>query len=346
LGELIGELNAGHTYVFDSPDMPAVDRIDVGVLGCELVADRKYYKIGTIFPGQNWDNNLRSPLTVTGVDVKSGDYILEIDGNTVTTDMNPYRFLENKTNREVTLRVNNMPDKNGSREVIIRPIPSERAIRHLAWIVRNRTLVDQLSGGRIGYIYVPNTAFAGFKYFFQGFREQFTKDGLIIDERYNGGGHLPADMVFEMSHPVLQYWAQRNLDLQSTPLPVHEGPKVMLINGRASSGGDAFPAYFRKMKLGPLMGQTTWGGLIGYGYSPAFVDNGRMAVPSSAFVNTEGEWDVEYYGVEPDIEVFDNPALIQAGREPMLEKAVEYILEELKKNPPKKVTMPEYPDRN
>jgi len=193
---------------------------------------------------------------------------------------------------------------------------------------------------------VANTSFAGFKGFYRGWYEQSNKDGLIIDERYNGGGSLPSPMIFDMAHPVLQYWARRYLPLSSTPSHVNEGPKVMLINGRASSGGDAFPDYFRTMKLGPLMGQTTWGGLIGYGYSPSFVDGGRLAVPSSAYVNSKGEWDVEAVGLKPDIELFDDPTLIQAGREPMIEEAVKYILNELKKNPPKKVKKPVGPDRS
>jgi tricorn protease len=225
-------------------------------------------------------------------------------------------------------------------------VASERSLRHLDWVERNRALVDRLSGGRIGYIYVPDTSFGGFEAFYRGWFDQASKDGLIIDERYNGGGQGPAPMVFDMSHPVLSYWARRHLELGSSPTFAHEGPKVMLINGRSSSGGDAFPANFRAMNLGPLMGQTTWGGLIGYGYSPSFVDGGGMAVPAFAYVNTEGEWDVEYYGVEPDIEVFDDPTLIQAGREPMIERAVQYILEQLEKNPPTKVETPEGPDRS
>lgn len=345
LGELIGELNAGHTYVF-SGDMEQVKRVPVGVLGCELVADGKFYKINKIFTGENWTRNRRSPLTMPGVDVKEGEYLIGIDGEMIHTDTNPYRFLENKTNVQVTLLINNEPAEKGAREVVVTPTTSELALRHFNWIKRNRELVDKLSGGRIGYIYVPNTSFNGFKEFYRGWYEQSTKDGLIIDERYNGGGSLPSPMIFDLAHPVLQYWARRNLALYPTPGNVHVGPKVMLINGRSSSGGDAFPAYFRTMNLGPLMGQTTWGGLIGYGYSPSFVDNGRMAVPSSAYVTPDGKWDVEYYGVKPDIEVFDDPTLIQAGREPMLEEAVKYILNELKKNPPRKVKKPEGPDRS
>jgi tricorn protease len=214
------------------------------------------------------------------------------------------------------------------------------------WVEKNRRIVDELSKGRVGYIHVPNTHFDGFREFFKAFQPLMDKEALIIDERYNGGGHSPYDMVQAMSRKVYSYWAARHLELFSTPFPVNEGPKVMLINGLSSSGGDAFPYYFRKAGLGPLMGERTWGGLIGYGYSPRFVDGGGFAVPGFAFVNTEGEWDVEAVGVAPDEYIFDDPGLIQAGREPMLERAVEYLLDELKKHPRKKVEKPEGPDRS
>ncbi len=345
IGELIGELNAGHCYVH-SGDNIEVERVDVGLLGCELVGDGEFYKIENIFPGENWNKSLRSPLTESGVNVGEGEYLIGIDNQIIKTDDNPFKYLENKVNRTVDLRLNIKPAVQGSRVVEIQPIDSELGLRHMQWVKRNQAIVDSLSNGKIGYIYVPNTSFNGFESFYKGWQEQFVKQGLIIDERYNGGGSIPSPMVFDMSHPVLNYWARRNLALYPTPLRVHEGPKIMLINGRSSSGGDAFPAYFRKMKLGPLMGKTTWGGLIGYSYSPHFIDGGGMAVPSFSYVNTEGQWDVEYYGVEPDMEVFDDPTLIQAGKEPMLEKAVQYILEQLEKNPPEKLEKPEGPDRS
>lgn len=337
-GELVGELNSGHCYV-NPGDMQKVKRVPVGVLGCELQPDGKFYKITKIYPGENWGGK-RSPLTEPGIKVKEGEYLIGIDGSIVHTDENPYRFLENKTKRQVTLLINGTASEKGARKIVVQPVASEQALRHLAWVQRNKEIVAKLSGGRIGYIYVPNTSFEGFKEFYRGWYDQFTKDGLIIDERYNGGGSLPHPMVLDMAYPALQYWARRNLALYSTPMQTHEGPKVMLINGRASSGGDAFPAYFRTLKLGPLMGQTTWGGLIGYSGSPRLADGGGFAVPAFAYVNREGRWDVEYYGVKPDIEVFDDPTLIQAGREPMLEEAVKYILGELEKHPPKKVKKP------
>jgi len=345
LGELIGELNCGHTYVF-SGDMPEVERVPVGLLGCELAADGRYYRIKKIFRGENWDESTRSPLTEPGINVKKGEYIIAIDGHEVTTDENPYRYLENKVGVQVTLTINSKPSRKGAREVVVTPIKSELKLRYLDWVEHNRQYVDRLSGGRIGYIHVPDTHFEGFREFFKAFQPLMTKDALIIDDRYNGGGHSPYQMVQIMGNRIFNYWATRSSELYPTPFPVNEGPKVMLINGLSSSGGDAFPYYFRKAGLGPLIGEKTWGGLVGYGYSPRFVDGGGLAVPGFAFVNTEGEWDVEAVGVEPDIYVFDDPTKIQAGIEPMLDKAVEYLLEQLKKHPPKKVKRPAGPDRS
>jgi tricorn protease len=347
LGEMIGELNAGHCYVH-SGDMPVVERVPGGVLGCTFVADGDYYRFGKIYEGANWHENERSPLTEPGLNVEEGMYLISIDGEEVTTDDNPYSFLENKVDVQVTLTINDRPGKKGARDITVRPIASELSLLYMDWVEENRKLVDELSGGRIGYIHVPNTHYHGYRSFFKYFQPLMKKDALIIDERYNGGGHSPYQMVEIMKRRIYSYWARRNMELYPLPVPVNEGPKAMLINGLSSSGGDAFPAYFRKAGLGPLIGQTTWGGLIGYGYSPRFVDGGSFAVPGFAYVNTEGEWDVEAVGVSPDpgFEVFDDPALIQAGREPMIERAVDYLLEELKKNPPEKVGKPEGPDRS
>ncbi len=345
IGELVGELNCGHTYVM-AGDMPRVKRIPVGVLGCDLKPAGKFYKIATIFPSENWERGTQSPLTLPGVDVKEGEFLIGIDGHILHTNENPYRFLENKVGVAVKLLVNREPSERGAREVTVTPVASELGLRHLQWEEHNRAIVDSLSGGKIGYIYVSNTSFEGFKNFYKGWYAQAdVKQGLIIDERYNGGGSIPAPMIFDMSHPILNYWARRNLPLYTTPMFANEGPKVMLINGRSSSGGDAFPAYFRTMKLGLLIGQTTWGGLVGYSWNPRFVDGGHISVPAFAYVNREGHWDVESYGVKPDVPVFDDPTLIRLGREPMLERAVQYILGELKKNPPKNIVKPPGPDR-
>ncbi|HUV35745.1 MAG TPA: PDZ domain-containing protein [Patescibacteria group bacterium] len=345
LGELIGELNAGHTYV-QPGDAPRVDRVPVGLLGCEFEAGERYYRIAKIFPGRNWHEAERSPLTEPGINITAGTYLIAVDGVEVTTEHSPYRFLENRSGVQVVLTVNDKPTKSGARDVTVTPVESELSLRYLDWVSRNRAIVDELSGGRVGYIHVPNTWYDGYREFFKAFQPLMTKEALIIDERYNGGGHSPFEMVQILGNRIYSYWAVRNTELIPSPFPVHEGPKVMLINGLSSSGGDAFPYYFKEMKVGPLMGERTWGGLIGYGYSPRFVDGGGFAVPGFAFLNARGEWDVEAVGVAPDIPVFDDPTLIQQGREPMLERAVEYLLGELEKHPVREVKKPPHPDRS
>ncbi len=345
LGELIGELNAGHCYV-QPGDMPGVERVPVGLLGCEFEARERYYRIAKIFPGRNWHDAERSPLTEPGVNVTEGMYLVAIDGEEVTTDHSPYRFLENKTGVQVVLSVNDKPEKKGARDVTVTPIESELNLRYLDWVARNRAIVDELSEGRVGYMHIPNTWYDGYREFYMAFQPLMMKEALIIDERYNGGGHSPFEMVQVLGNRIFNYWAVRHMELLPSPFPVHEGPKIMLINGLSSSGGDAFPYYFKEAKVGPLMGERTWGGLIGYGYSPRFIDGGGFAVPGFAFVNARGEWAVEAEGVAPDIYVFDDPTLIQEGREPMLERAVEYLLEQLEKHPVKRVKTPPGPDRS
>ncbi|MBN2184176.1 MAG: PD40 domain-containing protein [Candidatus Krumholzibacteriota bacterium] len=345
LGELVGELNAGHCYVNEG-DMPKVERVQVGLLGCRLEAAGEYYRISKIYSGANWHDNERSPLTEPGTNVAEGTYLLEIDGSRISSSESPYKYLENKVGIPVVLKINDKPSLKGAREITVRPISSELKLFYIDWVERNRKTVDELSGGRIGYIHVPDTYYDGYREFLRAWQPLMNKEALIIDERYNGGGHSPFEMVQMMSNTVYSYWAVRDSEMNSTPFPVNEGPKAMLINGLSSSGGDAFPFYFRKAGLGPLIGETTWGGLIGYGFSPAFIDGGRFAVPGFSFLNPEGQWDVEAVGVDPDIYVWDDPTLIQAGREPMIEKAVEYLLGELKKNPKKKVIQPPAPDRS
>ncbi|HMA77217.1 MAG TPA: PDZ domain-containing protein [Candidatus Krumholzibacteriaceae bacterium] len=347
LGELIGELNAGHCYVH-SGDMPVVDRVPVGLLGCEFKPDGDHYRIDRIYKGANWLESERSPLTEPGLNVKEGSYLIEIDGSEVTTAESPYKYLENKVGVQVKLKINNRPSAKGAREITVVPVASELKLLYRNWVAENRALADELSDGRIGYMHIPNTHYDGYKSFYRNFQPLMKKEALIIDERYNGGGHSPYNMVEIMKRKVYSYWARRNTSLYPLPFPVNEGPKAMLINGLSSSGGDAFPAYFREAGLGPLIGETTWGGLIGYGYSPHFVDGGSFAVPGFAFVNNKGEWDVEGVGLSPDegFEVFDDPALIQAGREPMIERAVEYLLKKLEENPRREITKPEGPDRS
>lgn len=346
ISEVIGELNCGHTYV-TSGELPAVERVPVGLLGCEFERDGDAYRIAKIFPGENWVERTRSPLTEPGLDVKIGDYLVAIDDHDVRAPATPYHFLENTVGHQVTLLVNDRPEREGARAVVVEPIESEVDLRNLEWTRRNAEIVAELSGGRIGYVHVPNTAIDGHRELFENFRPQArVVEAMIIDDRYNGGGFVPDDMAFALGKPVLNYWARRDAELTTTPRYAFEGPMTMLINGYSSSGGDAFPFYFRKLGLGKLIGKKTWGGLVGYSGSPRLVDGGGLAVPSFAFVNTDGEWDVEAVGVAPDIEVFDDPTMIQAGREPVLEAAVQHLLDELeRRSPPERPAVPAGPDR-
>ena len=329
--ELIGELNVGHAYSNSSPEQPRVDRVEVALLGAEFEADGDFFRISNIFPGENWHEEYRSPLTEPGIDIQEGEYLIAIDGEAVTSADNPYAFLAGKAERTGEVTVNDRPTTEGARSYTVRPITSELGLRYQEWVQRNAALVDSLSGGRIGYIHLPNTSTPGFRELYEGWQPLHMKEALILDDRYNGGGFIPEGMAFMVGAPLLNLWAQRNLDVYTQPAVVHTGPKAMLINGQSSSGGDALPYYFRTLGLGPLIGELTWGGLVGYSGNPGFVDGGNVIAPRFGFIDLEGNWAVEAEGVGPDpgFEVLDRPEAVAAGRELMIERAVEFLLQEL-----------------
>jgi len=346
LGELGGELNSGHVYVETSDDWQ-VKRVDTGLLGADIVSDDSgYFRIGHIFPGENWHEAFRSPLTEPGVKVREGDYILAVDGISTKGVDNFYRLLENKANRVVTLTVSSRPDMNGSREERVRPTAKETNLRYLDWVQSRRAYVDKASGGRIGYIHLPNTANEGNRELFRYFYPLANKEALIIDDRYNGGGFIPDRMIELLDRPILSYWARRNTKLSQTPAYANNGPKAMLINGYAASGGDALPFYFRERKLGTLIGTRTWGGLIGLSGNPALMDGGSVDVPQFRFLDPHGMWVVEGEGVSPDIEVVDRADLVAAGKDPSLEKAVEVLLQQLREHATTPVVQPPTPRPN
>jgi tricorn protease len=340
LGELGGELNAGHFYV-NWGDMPRPDRVDNGLLGADIVADPSgYFRVRRIFLGENWHDGWRSPLTESGVDVKEGDFILAVDGHSTRGVKNFYSLLEGAAGRQVTLRVNDTASTDGARDERVRPIARETNLRYLDWVNSRRALVDELSGGRIGYIHLPNTAGAGNRELRKFFYPQVRKDALIIDVRYNGGGFIPDRMIELVSRTHLSLWARRGVEPNPTPGYAHVGPKVCLINQYSASGGDAFPYYFSKVGLGKLIGMRTWGGLIGLSGNPGFVDGGSVSVPTFRFIDTEGNWAVEGVGVPPDIEVMDRPDQVAKGQDPTLERGVQELLDELRRNPRRKIGTP------
>jgi tricorn protease len=346
-GELVGESNTGHSYT-NWGDIPRVKRVDTGLLGAQLKADTKAgrYVITKIYKGENWNRGRRSPLTEQGINVKEGDYLIELNGHDVTLKDNPYRFLENTVGKKVVIKVNSTASKAGARAYTIKPIWSELQLFYLDWVESRRKMVEKLSGGKIGYIHVPNTSIEGNRELFRGMYAYHDKEALIIDDRYNGGGFIPDVMAELLGRKTLSYWVRRGVKFDRTPGIVHEGPKVMLINHYSSSGGDAFPYFFKKRGLGTLIGTRTWGGLVGISGNAGFVDGGSFNVPTFGFFDTDGKWAVEGVGVYPDIEVVDEPHLIYKGVDPCIEKAVEVLLKQLKENPIKKVTQPANPDRS
>lgn len=347
IGEMISEVNAGHTYVNNGDDVD-IERINNGLLGCEFEdVGEKYYKISRIYQGENWHDIFRSPLTAQGVDVKPGDYLIKICGQEVTTDENPYKYLENKADKYVRITVSSSPSESGARDYRVKTIDSELELFFLDWIRHNREYVDKKSDGRIGYIWLPNTLFKGnqelYKWFYPQARD---KDALIIDDRYNGGGFIPSMMIELLDRKTLNYWARKGLEPTPEPVFAHDGPKVCLINGYSSSGGDAFPYYFKKKGLGKLIGTTTWGGLIGISGNPSFTDGGGLNIPTFRILSPKGEWIIENEGVSPDIKVVDAPHLIHQGIDPSLDKAIEMLMDELKNNPPKEIELPPAPDES
>jgi len=347
INEIISEANAGHAYG-DWGDFARVKRVDTGLLGADLEADENAgrYKITRIYQGENWNPARRSPLTEAGVDVKVGDYLISINGKEITTKDNPYMFLENLAGKRVEIAVNAKPQATGARTSTITTITSELELFYFNWVKERRAMVDKLSGGRIGYIHVPNTSTDGNRELFRGMYTYHNKEALIIDDRYNGGGFIPDRMIDLLDRRTLNYWHRNGLWPSRTPGIAHDGPKAMLINGYSSSGGDAFPYYFRKTGQGPLIGTRTWGGLIGISGNARLVDGGYIAVPRFGIFDENEEWIIEGIGVYPDIEVVDRPEQLAKGIDPCIEKAVEILLKELEKNPPRKVKPPTPPDRS
>ena len=341
-----GEVSVGHSYVFGG-DMPDIDTVPGGLLGADYeVADGRF-RIKKIYTGENWNPNLTSPLSGPGIDVNEGDYLLQVDGQELTADMNLYELFESTSGRQVEIRVNSSPDLDGARSVTVVPINNEFGLRMRNWIEENRKKVDEMSDGKLAYVYVPNTGTVGYEYFNRYYFSQQDRQGAVIDERNNGGGSAADYMVDIMARELHGYFNSRAGDRKpfTTPMAGIWGPKVMIINENAGSGGDLLPYMFRKMEIGPLIGQRTWGGLVGTWDTPLFIDGGRMVAPRGGFFDTDGEWAVEGEGVAPDIEVFQHPAEVLKGNDPQLEASVEEALRLLELNPVELKSEPEAPVR-
>lgn len=326
-----GEIAVGHSYT-SGGDFPTVPSIPVGLLGANYVVDKGFFKINKIFTGENWNPELRAPLSGPGIDVKEGEYLVEIDGRPLTADMNLFSLFEGTANRQISIRVNNKPSLDGARKLTVVPIANEGGLRSRAWVEGNRKKVNELSGGKLAYVYVPNTGNPGYTSFNRYYFSQQDKQGAIIDERNNGGGSAADYMIDVMGRKLLGYFNNRVAGNKpsTTPMAGIYGPKVMIINENAGSGGDLLPYMFRKNNIGTLVGTRTWGGLVGTWDTPPFIDGGRMVAPRGGFFDTDGKWAVEGEGIAPDIEVMYDPKAIIEGRDPQLERAVTEALRLLK----------------
>jgi tricorn protease len=346
LGELIAELNSSHTYRMGG-DLEASKVVPVGYLGCDFVLTNGAYQISRIYDGGAWDSEVRSPLRRPGLtNVQEGDYLLAVNGVMLDTSVEPWAAFQGLANETVQLTVNHKPTREGATNILVQTLESEGRLRNLAWIEANRRRVEEASGGKIGYVYVPSTGRDGQNELVRQYQAQFRKPGIIIDERFNSGGQLPDRFVELIGRKPESYWAVRTGQDWQSPPNAHNGPMAMLINPWSGSGGDCFPYYFKKAGLGPLIGLRTWGGLIGITGAPGLIDGGGVTVPAFAIYDTDGNWIIESVGVSPDIEVVDDPAEFARGRDPQLERAIDEVMKSLRTNPPKEVRKPKYPNRS
>jgi len=315
-------------------DIPRVRPVPVGLLGADYeITGEGYYRIKHIIPGLNWHPELRSPLTEPGVNVKEGEYILAVNGQPLRAPETIYHLFENTAEKITDLTVSPTTDSAEARSVSVKPLANEQMLRHWDWVESNRKKVEELSGGRVAYVYMPDTAVGGYTNFNRYYFSQLDKQAVVLDERFNNGG-MVADYVIDLlNRPLLSYWATREGKEFASPNASIFGPKAMIINELAGSGGDAMPNFFRRRELGKLVGKRTWGGLVGIYDYPVLMDGGSYTAPRMAIYSPDGRWEVENEGVPPDIEVEMTPSLTIAGHDPQLEKAVEVVLEELEANP-------------
>ena len=340
---MLGHTVLGHTFI-GGGDLPEPPRTTGGLLGADYRIENNRYRFARIYNGENWNPQLRAPLTQPGVNVKVGEYLLAVNGRDVRGTDSVYAFFEQTAGKSVVIRVGPNPDGANSRQVTVVPVASEGGLRNLAWIEDNRRKVSDLSSGRLAYVYLPDTALGGYTNFNRYYFSQINKEGAVIDERFNGGGTAADYIIDYMRRPLMNMWTTREGKDFTTPVGSIYGPKAMIINEFAGSGGDMLPWLFRKANVGPLIGKRTWGGLVGIYDYPQLIDGGSVTAPRVAFYNLNGEWDVENYGTAPDIEVELDPQAWRAGRDPQLEKAVEVVMEALRKNPLPKPRKPAYPN--
>jgi len=340
--EMLGEVQVGHMFVrgprgADNAPKP-------GVLGADYAVDHNRYKFAKIYNGQNWTPSLTAPLTLPGINIVEGDYLLAVNGRELHASDNIDAFLDGTAGKQTVLRVAKTAEGGSARDVTVVPVGSDHGLRNLDWIDSNRRKVDALSGGKVAYIYMPNTAGAGYTNFNRYFYAQLDKQAVVLDERYNEGGFIADYIVNVLGQKMLSGAIERDGKPVHDPEGAIFGPKAMIINQSAGSGGDAMPWYFRKANLGTLVGVRTWGGLVGIGGYPTLIDGGSATAPRYAIYGLKGEWEVEGHGIAPDVEVQELPKDVAAGHDAQLERAVAIVLQQLKEHPVIEPAIPPYPN--
>jgi len=344
ISEMISELNVGHAYYRPSDEEGGGGDSDVGLLGCRFELADGAYRIAELYQGGTWDTDARNPLVMAGV--KQGEFILAVNNVPISTEVSPYAAFMGTAGNTITLTVSaDAQLSDDDRQVIVEALNDDSELRFRAWIERNRQYVQDKTSGRVGYIYVINTGVPGQNDLFRQFYAQMNLDALIIDDRWNGGGQIPTRFIELLNRPVTNYWARRDGRDWTWPPDSHQGPKCMLTNGMAGSGGDMFPALFRQAGLGKLIGMRTWGGLVGISGNPSNIDGSSVTAPTFAFYESDGTWGIEGHGVDPDLEVVDDPAKMRNNGDPQLEAAIALMNSELESNPYQPPARPGYPDR-
>ena len=341
--EMLGELTIGHMFIRGGA-MPEAKKVKGGLLGADYRVENGRFRFARIYNGENWNPDLRAPLTQPGVDVRTGEYLLEVNGVDVRPTAEVHRYFENTAGKQIRIKVGPSPDGKDAREVTVVPVEDEFGLRNRAWEEDNRRKVEEMSGGKVAYVHVPDTAEGGYLNFNRFYFSQVGKQAVVIDERYNHGGEI-ADYIIDLLKRSLRNCSvAREGENFCSPLEQIYGPKTMIINEMSGSGGDALPWMFRQERIGPLVGTRTWGGLVGIYSYPALMDGGRVTAPRVAIFGLHGDWEVENRGIAPDVEVENDPASVAAGRDPQLERAVQVTLEALRKNPVVLPERPPYPD--
>ncbi|MCK4546461.1 MAG: PDZ domain-containing protein, partial [Candidatus Eisenbacteria sp.] len=335
IGELIGELNTSHTYIFGGDFQRDAEQVTVGMLGVDWSVDEKAnrYRFGKICRTAEWSWEVKPPLLGPGIDVREGDYLLRVNGEEVTADRNIYSYFQDLAGEQVTLLVNDVPKEKGARESTVEPVRGEGALRYVEWMEHNRRICEEESDGQIGYLHLPDTYLASTVQFPKYFYAQTRKKGLVVDGRFNGGGLDPDIFLQRLNKRLLTYWTRRYSHDQTTPAVVTRAHMVCLANRQAGSGGDMLPMEFRMHGMGPIIGTRTWGGLVGVSMWISLIDGGGMSAPDYRIYDPSGKWIVENTGVEPDIEVNLDHQEMARGYDAQLMKGIEVLKEKIRKDP-------------